>query len=110
MLAIGGTNGLGRAVAKAAASHGATVTVAGRTFRDENIPNMKFIKCDLSSMKDAKRIGELVSEKPNHWDLVLMTTGIVPPVKREATEEGTCHYPFIHYLFSCDFNALLILY
>ena len=34
---IGGTNGLGRAIAKSLASKGAEVIVIGRTFRDQGI-------------------------------------------------------------------------
>ncbi len=54
---IGGTDGLGRAIAKQAASLGANVTVVGRTFRDEGVQNINFVKCDLSLMKEAKRLG-----------------------------------------------------
>ena len=71
---IGGTDGLGRAIARLAAEHGADVLVVGRTFRDEGSARLRFLKADLSSMKEAIRIGE---ELPAELDAVLFTTGII---------------------------------
>ena len=36
---IGGTNGLGRAIAQQALARGAAVTVVGRMFRDDRLPS-----------------------------------------------------------------------
>jgi hypothetical protein len=83
---IGGTDGLGRAIARAAAASGAEVTVVGRTFRDEGTPRLRFVKADLSSMKEAARLGrELEVELV---DAVVMTTGIFAAKQREVTAEG----------------------
>jgi NADPH-dependent 2,4-dienoyl-CoA reductase/sulfur reductase-like enzyme len=38
LVAVGGTNGLGQAIARQAHARGAEVTVVGRTFRDEPAP------------------------------------------------------------------------
>ncbi|EDO17519.1 hypothetical protein Kpol_1058p56 [Vanderwaltozyma polyspora DSM 70294] len=82
---IGGTNGLGRAISNAIASKGAKVEVVGRTFRDEN-SDIKFIKADLSSMKEAKKVvNQLDAENLTH---LILTTGIIPNPKRQETDEG----------------------
>lgn len=54
---VGGTGGLGRAIARLLAERGAEVVVVGRTFRDEGVPRMRFLAADLESMAEAKRVG-----------------------------------------------------
>lgn len=83
---IGGTDGLGRAIARAAASRGAEVTVVGRTFRDEGVAGLSFVKADLSSMKAAVQLGESLPVEA--LDAVVLTTGIVAAPAREVTAEG----------------------
>jgi NAD(P)-dependent dehydrogenase (short-subunit alcohol dehydrogenase family) len=82
---VGGTDGLGRAIARLAASRGARVVVIGRTFRDEGAPNLSFLKADLSSMAEAARIGR---ELPADLDVVVLTTGIFAAKTRQVTAEG----------------------
>ena len=82
---VGGTGGLGQALAKQMAGLGATVTVVGQTFRDAGVPNLKFERADLSSMAEAVRIGKLL---PADLDVVVLTTGIIAAPKREETPEG----------------------
>ena len=86
VVVFGGTDGLGRAIARLAASRGAEVTVVGRTFRDEGVKGLQFVKADLSSMKEAQRVGrELAVEST---DVLLLTTGIIGAKQREVTSEG----------------------
>src|SRR3954468_19621434 len=40
---VGGTGGLGRAIARVLASRGAAVTVVGQTFRDAGVQGIEFI-------------------------------------------------------------------
>ena len=54
---VGGTDGLGRAIALAAAARGAQVVVVGRTNRVEGVPGVSFVKADLSLMRDAAALG-----------------------------------------------------
>lgn len=83
---IGGTDGLGRAIARAAADRGAEVTVVGRTFRDEGVRGLQFVKADLSSMKEALRLGQTLPVEA--LDAVVMTTGIIAAPERQVTAEG----------------------
>jgi NAD(P)-dependent dehydrogenase (short-subunit alcohol dehydrogenase family) len=82
---IGGTNGLGRAIAQQALARGAEVTVVGRTFRDDTAARLAFVATDLSSMGEAVRLGrEFPAER---FDLVLFTAGIIAAKTREETRE-----------------------
>ncbi|MCU1682329.1 MAG: hypothetical protein JWQ81_3068 [Amycolatopsis sp.] len=82
---IGGTNGLGRAIARQALARGADVTVVGRTFRDDQAARLTFVAADLSLMSEAVRVGlELPAES---FDVVLFTTGIIAAKTREETRE-----------------------
>lgn len=93
---VGGTDGLGRAIATLAASRGAEVTVVGRTFRDQGVKGLTFVKADLSSMKEADRLGrELVVEST---DVLLLTAGIFAAKQREVTAEGLERDMAISYL------------
>jgi NAD(P)-dependent dehydrogenase (short-subunit alcohol dehydrogenase family) len=82
---VGGTDGIGRAIARLALERGAEVTVVGRTFRDEGTPRLHFVKADLSSMRDAERVGR---ELAPDLDVVVLTTGIMAGPTREVTSEG----------------------
>jgi NAD(P)-dependent dehydrogenase (short-subunit alcohol dehydrogenase family) len=83
---VGGTDGLGRALARSLAERGAEViVVVGRTFRDEGVPRLSFVRADLGSMKEAERIGETL---PSDLDLLVLTTGIFASPNREVTDEG----------------------
>lgn len=85
MAIIGGTNGLGRAIAQQALTRGADVTVVGRTFRDAPAARLTFVPADLSSMSEAAHLGlELPAES---YDVVLFTAGIIAAKTREETPE-----------------------
>ena len=93
---IGGTNGLGRAIAQQALTRGADVTVVGRTFRDDPAARLTFVAADLSSMSEAVRVGrELPAES---FDVVLFTTGIIAAKTREETAEHVERDVAISYL------------
>jgi len=82
---IGGTGGLGRAIAQQALARGAEVTVVGRTFRDDTAARLTFVATDLSSMREAVRLGlDLPAEI---FDVVLFTAGIIAAKTREETRE-----------------------
>jgi NAD(P)-dependent dehydrogenase (short-subunit alcohol dehydrogenase family) len=92
---VGGTDGLGRAVARLAAARGARVVVVGRTFRDEGTPGLTFLAADLSSMREAVRVGR---ELDPSLDAVVLTTGIMAAKVREVTAEGIERDMAISYL------------
>jgi NAD(P)-dependent dehydrogenase (short-subunit alcohol dehydrogenase family) len=83
---IGGTGGIGRGLSRFMASSGAKVLVAGQRFRDSDISDIEFIKADLSLMREAKHVGELLPAES--LDLVIFTTGILAAPKRQETPEG----------------------
>src|SRR3984893_17411528 len=86
LLVIGGTNGLGRAIAGLAMASGADVTVVGRTLREFPQGQPKFVRADLSLMADALRLGEDLAVED--VDVALFTTGIIAAPTREQTAEG----------------------
>jgi hypothetical protein len=93
---VGGTNGLGRAIAQQALARGADVTVVGRTFRDDPAARLTFVAADLSSMNQAVRLGrELPAES---FDVLLFTTGIIAAKTREETPEHVERDVAISYL------------
>ncbi len=83
---VGGTGGLGRAISRTLAARGARVTVVGQTFRDENAPNLTFVKADLSLMREARRIARALPAE--QLDLLVFTTGIFAAPQRQETAEG----------------------
>jgi hypothetical protein len=86
LLVIGGTNGLGRAIAGLAMARGTDVTVVGRTLRQFPEGQPKFVRADLSLMADALRLGEDLAVED--IDVVLFTAGIIAAKTREETAEG----------------------
>ena len=84
LLVVGGTGGIGRAVALSAATRGAAVTVVGRTFKDAGATNVSFVKGDLSSMVAARALGKELATA----DVIAFTNGTTPTNKREVTSEG----------------------
>jgi NAD(P)-dependent dehydrogenase (short-subunit alcohol dehydrogenase family) len=86
LLVIGGTNGLGRAIAGLAMARGADVTVVGRTLREFPEGQPKFVRADLSLMADALRLGEDLAVED--LDVALFTAGIIAAPTREETAEG----------------------
>ncbi len=86
VLIVGGTSGLGQAIAQEAAKLGAKVKVVGRSFKDDAVPNISFEKADLSSMKEAKRLGE--SGLDADYDVVVLTVGILAAGTRQESDEG----------------------
>lgn len=83
---VGGTGGIGRALARKLASKGAAVIVVGRQFRDAPTAGVEFMAADLSSMREARRVGR--SLPAEGLDLVVFTTGIMAGPKREVTADG----------------------
>jgi NAD(P)-dependent dehydrogenase (short-subunit alcohol dehydrogenase family) len=86
VVVVGGTNGLGRAIALQAATDGAAVTVVGRTFLDEGVKGVSFVKADFSLTSSAASVARALPAES--IDVLFMSTGIVPGNKRVATAEG----------------------
>jgi NAD(P)-dependent dehydrogenase (short-subunit alcohol dehydrogenase family) len=82
---VGGTGGIGRAIARRMATVGARVLVVGQTFRDQAASGLSFVNADLSLMAEARRVGRALSAD---LDVVVLTTGIMAGPTREETSEG----------------------
>ncbi|MEM9006089.1 MAG: SDR family NAD(P)-dependent oxidoreductase [Cyanobacteria bacterium P01_F01_bin.86] len=83
---VGGTNGLGRSIAHWLVSRGVSVTVVGRTFRDEETDHLNFLEADLSVVSEQHRIG---AELPvEDIGLLVFTVGILSPKLRETSIDG----------------------
>jgi NAD(P)-dependent dehydrogenase (short-subunit alcohol dehydrogenase family) len=83
---VGGTGGIGRALSRQLAAHGAHVTVVGRTFRDGDTPGIDFLPADLSLMSEAERVANALPAE--ELDLLILTTGIFAAPQRQETPEG----------------------
>lgn len=57
VVVVGGTTGLGRALAREAAHRGAEVLVVGNEFHDHGVPRIKFIQANLSVVEENARLG-----------------------------------------------------
>lgn len=86
LLVVGGTGGLGRAIASLARQRGSEVTVVGRKLRDAPGARMNFVQADLSLMARASRVGREL--RVEETDVVLFTSGIFASPTREETAEG----------------------
>jgi NAD(P)-dependent dehydrogenase (short-subunit alcohol dehydrogenase family) len=84
---VGGTGGIGKAIANAAVNKGANVTVVGRIFRENPLTSkIKFIQADLSCMRTALAIAkQLDIEK---LETIIFTQGIFAGKEHKVTEEG----------------------
>ena len=84
-LIVGGTAGIGRALAISLLQRGAQVTVVGRRQPDQALAQAKFVSKDLSLMKNAQA---LAKEIPlNKLDVIVFTNGIIPTTDRVETAE-----------------------
>jgi len=85
---VGGTGGLGRAIARLLAARGAQVPVVGRTSRDEGVPGVDFVAADLGTVSGAREAaGRLV---PEDLDVLVFTTGSLArrPVRPRRTRSS----------------------
>lgn len=83
---IGGTSGLGRAIADELVKNGARVTVVGRT--DPKAALLSFIQADLSTVRAQRDLAEMLSRDGDQIDLLVFTQGILAPKTRVDNGEG----------------------
>ncbi|KAF7554272.1 hypothetical protein G7Z17_g3021 [Cylindrodendrum hubeiense] len=100
-LVVGGTGGIGFAIACriAAESASSTVIISGRN-KPKNIPhsNMEFRPLDASSMRSIKKYTDAYkSAKEQSIDLLVLTQGILTTAGRTETPEGLDVKMALHY-------------
>ncbi len=83
---IGGTSGIGKALATSLLALGASVVIVGRRTPDESLAKAKFIAKDLSLMKNARSLGQELSN--TKIDILVFTNGIMASKTRQETPEG----------------------
>jgi NAD(P)-dependent dehydrogenase (short-subunit alcohol dehydrogenase family) len=83
---VGGTAGIGAALARAAAAAGARVIVSGRTLRGALPPRTEFIAGDVSTVAGARALAAALPVEA--LDSLAFTNGIVPGSARRATADG----------------------
>jgi len=85
VVVVGGTVGLGRALAREAAHRGAEVIVVGNEFQDHGIPRIKFVQADLSVVAENARLG---SDLPACAAVTIFVNSVEPSSLRRETSEG----------------------
>ena len=100
-LVVGGTSGIGYAIAcrVAAEAKSATVIISGRT-KPDNIPhdNIEFRKLDASLMRSIKAYTDAYkSAQEPKLDLLVLTQGVLTLAGRTETAEGIDRKMALHY-------------
>ena len=100
-LVVGGTNGIGYAMACRVAAQAGTsaVIISGRT-KPKNLPhsNMEFRPLDASSMRQIKQYTDAFkSAQESKLDLLIMTQGIMTIAGRTETSEGIDRKMALHH-------------
>lgn len=100
-LVVGGTGGIGHALAVriAAESASSRVIISGRTKpKDLPHPNMEFSQLDASSMRSIKKYTDAFkSSQPDPLDLLVLTQGILTVAGRTETHEGIDNKMALHF-------------
>lgn len=101
-LVVGGTSGIGYAIASqiAASNPNSHVTISGRRKPTTPLPsNMEFRQLDASSMRTIKRYTDEYksSHSEPHLDLLVMSQGIFSLAGRTETPEGIDNKMALHY-------------
>ncbi|KAJ3273399.1 hypothetical protein HDV01_004469 [Terramyces sp. JEL0728] len=86
ILIVGGTAGIGKALAISSLKRGSAVTVVGRRKPDQDLEKAKFIQKDLTLMRDAAKLPSDIDL--SKYDIAVFTNGIMPSGKRVETKEG----------------------
>ncbi|CAF1279943.1 unnamed protein product [Rotaria sp. Silwood1] len=101
VVVVGGTSGIGRAIALSIARHcpSASITIVGRNESAANAilsqlgSNPKFIRADVSLMSEIRA----VTKKINAVDMLILTQGILTMAGRTPTTENIDNKLALHY-------------
>ncbi|KAK5937516.1 hypothetical protein PMZ80_010136 [Knufia obscura] len=101
-LVVGGTSGIGYAMAcrLAAETHSATVTISGRTKPQNLPPNITFRPLEATSMRQIKAYTDTLKATlppSQKLDYLIMTQGIMSTAPRTETPEGIDRKMALHF-------------
>ena len=90
-LIIGGTDGIGRALANTLATqHNVWIVgrnqTKGQTFIDEFGTNAHFIQSDISLMKNVVKVSQQIKQSANELDFIIHTADILRTTRTNTTE------------------------
>lgn len=85
ILIVGGTAGIGKALAISCLKRNANVTIVGRRAPDDTLSKATFFKKDLSLMVNAHSLADDIDLKK--IDIVVFTNGIIAAPTRQESEE-----------------------
>lgn len=88
ILIVGGTAGIGRALAISCLKRGAEVWIVGRRQPDAPLSEARFLQKDLSSMKNAQSLVDDLKKLGKPFDILVFTNGIISTKERTSTDEG----------------------
>lgn len=100
-LVVGGTGGIGYAVACRIASEAppsSSIIISGRN-KPDNMPhaNMEFRQLDASSMRAIKQYTDQLKASTEKLDLLILSQGILTTAGRTETDEGIDRKMALHY-------------
>ncbi|MEM7738635.1 MAG: SDR family NAD(P)-dependent oxidoreductase [Deinococcota bacterium] len=109
-LVVGGTKGIGRAIAKGLAEQGANVTIIGRSEDGQTIARAlrgTFLQADVSLMNEVKRVAQTFLIHHDRLDILIHSADVLR-FKRQETTEGLELSFATNYLSRFLLNALLL--
>jgi NAD(P)-dependent dehydrogenase (short-subunit alcohol dehydrogenase family) len=106
VLIVGGTAGIGRGLAIYLIKNNVSVTIVGTRDPDPELHKAKFIRKDLSLMKNA--IALVAEVDSPTLDIIVFTVGVFAGSEREQTEDGIERDLAISYLSRLAFTKKLV--
>lgn len=122
VLVTGGTNGMGKGVAKALARPDVQVVILGRSeelgretceelSRIASSESVSFVRCDLARLSDVRAAVAEIRARHHDLDAIFVNAGVGYATRRVETEDGLLEHFQVNYLsqFMLTLNLLDLL-